>query len=142
MGKFSKERIQKHLQNLSQQIDVLRSFQKEPIEAFKDRKNIYAVYHAFLLAIQNTMDIGGHILASIFKQPFSEYEEITPALAEKKVISKELGRAMKGMAGFRNKLVHNYIEIKPKRVYQYLQEEVDLFIKFSKEIIDFIEKQK
>lgn len=142
MGNFSKERVQKHLQNLAIQIKVLQEFRQQKIEIFEDTKNTYAVYHAFLLAIQNVMDIGGHILASLYKKSYSEYEEIAPLLEKHKIISSAMAKQMKGMAGFRNKLVHDYIEIDPKTVYKYLQTETDLFVKYAQVIIKFINKIK
>lgn len=140
MGKFSKERIQKHLENLAVQIKLLHDFKKEPVEFLGKPKNSYAIYHAFLLAIQNVMDIGGHILASLYKQPYSEYEDIIPLLAKHKVITQNLAQKMKGMAGFRNKLVHDYIEIDAEKVYQYLQKGTEIFIIYSQVIVDFVEK--
>lgn len=138
MTEFSKERIQQHLEHLAKQIDLLKDFQSQSLAMFNDPKQAYAVYHAFLLAIQNVMDIGGHILAAVFRTPFSEYDEIIPKLAEQKVVSRELAQKMTGIAGFRNKLVHDYIEA--KKVQEYLQKEMDQLIAFSQQIIAFIEK--
>lgn len=142
MGKFFRERIKKHLKNLEDNISVLKEFQKEPLLNFEDKKKCYAVFHAFLLAIENIMDIGGHILVSVFKKSYSEYKEIIPSLEEKKVISKEFALKCKGMTEFRNKLVHNYISIDPKLVYKYLQKDVQLFDNFAEYILKFIEKIK
>lgn len=142
MSEFSKERVQKHLQNLAIQIKVLKDWQKQSSDFFSDPKNAYSVYHAFLLAIQNVMDIGGHILASVFNKGYSEYEEIAPLLFEYEVIDQQLAGRMKGLAGFRNKLAHDYIEIDADKVYEYLQNEVDVFIIYSQTIVEFMEKMK
>lgn len=142
MGKFSKEKIYSHLKNLEENISVLKKFQKETVSSFKNKEKCYAVFHAFLLAIENIMDIGGHVLVSVFQKSFSEYKEIIPALEEKKVISKEFAIKCKGMAEFRNKLVHNYISIDPKLVYKYLQKDIQLFEEFAKHILNFIKKIK
>lgn len=142
MGKFSREKIEKHLANLEENIRILKKFQKEPLSSFEDKEKCYAVFHGFLLAIENIMDIGGHISVSVFQKPFNEYREIIPTLEEKKIIPKEFALKCKGMAEFRNKLVHNYINIDPKLVYKYLQKDVQLFEKFAKHILKFIEKIK
>ena len=142
MGKFSRERIEKHLKNLEDNVSVLKEFQKEPLSNFEDKKKCYAVFHAFLLAIENIMDIGGHILVSVFQKSYSEYKEIIPFLKEKKVIPEKFAVQCKGMAEFRNKIVHNYINIDSKLVYKYLQKDIQLFDSFAKYILEFIEKIK
>ncbi len=141
MSKLSKERIQKHLENLVEQISVLKEFQSEKLESFvNDKKKCYAVYHAFLLAVQNVMDIGGHILSAKFNIAYDEYKQIIPELADQKVISQNLAQKCKGIAEFRNKLVHGYLEIKPRIVFDYLKKDVPILETFSKEIVKFLDK--
>lgn len=142
MGKFSKEKIEIHLQNLEENIQVLKALQKEPFSNFQNKEKCYAVFHAFLLAIENIMDIGGHILVSCFKKSFTEYREIIPGLEEYKVIPKKFAKKCEGMAEFRNKLVHNYIKVNSEKVYQYLREDTPLFEKFAEYILKFAEKMK
>lgn len=142
MSKFSKERIQSHLKNLAEQIAVLQELQAEKESVFvADKQKSYAVYHAFLLAIQNIMDIGGHILASVYQVPFDEYKAIIPALARQKAISPGLEKKCHGIAEFRNKLVHGYLEIEPKKVLVYLKKDLPALELFAKEIVKFLEKK-
>ena len=143
MSKFSKERIQKHLESLAEQIAILRELHANITPSFsQDKTKYYAAYHAFFLAIQNMMDIGGHILASVYKIPFDEYKAIIPALAKQKVITRALEQKCRGMAEFRNKLIHGYLAIEPKKVLGYLKKDLPAIEEFARQIVVFIGKQK
>lgn len=45
-----------------------------------------------------------------------------------------------GMAKFRNVLVHNYVDIDARLVYQNWQEHLDDFYRFSEYIKDYLER--
>ena len=47
-----------------------------------------------------------------------------------------------GMAGFRNLLVHEYLNIDPRRVYENWQEHLGDFVKFSEYIIRYLEEKQ
>ena len=88
------------------------------------------------------MDIGGHILASVYKIPFDEYKAIIPALSKQKVITRTLEKQCRGIAEFRNKLVHGYLAIEPKKVFSYLNHDLPAIEEFAKQMVNFLDKQK
>ncbi len=142
MTKFSVEVVEKLLAKLEEATSILKDLQLQPEEAFKrDLIKWYALQHAFLIAIESVLDIGSHILSSVFKVQFDEYREIIPSLSEKGVLPAEFADKFKGMAEFRNKLVHEYPEIAVSRVYRYLQEHPRLFEEFAQYIKTFLAEQ-
>lgn len=140
MAQFSKKRVKEHLKKLGESLQVLNEYQEMPTKVFEQPKECYAVFHAFLVAIQNMMDIGQHILSSLFQTSVTEYKEVIPLLEKNEVISRDLAEKAKGMAEFRNKLVHNYINVDPNIVLGYIKKDLPVFKNFAGEIITFIEK--
>ncbi len=90
-----------------------------------DRQDI--VDRNLQLAIESVLDIGQHIIASSGWEPAEEYADVFEILERHGVMSKELLSRVQGMAGFRNLLVHEYVEIDHGQVFDVLDSDlVDL----------------
>lgn len=59
-------------------------------------------------AIQSCIDMGSHIISDSEWETPSTQAEIFEILASRKVITKALAKKMIQMAGFRNRIVHEY----------------------------------
>lgn len=83
-------------------------------EAFgSDRRNIHSAESCLRRALEALFDIGRHILAKGFGQGISEYKEIAQELKGHGVITPEIAKTMRILAGYRNRMVHFYHEINP-----------------------------
>jgi len=69
------------------------------------------------LASQIVLDVCTHVIAEQGWQSPGSYEEAIRILARHDVIPASLAGRLKGMAGFRNVLVHEYLEIDEHLVY-------------------------
>lgn len=58
-----------------------------------------------------------------------------------KEMEDNLAQQIKPMAGFRNILVHEYLKIDRKRVYEYTSK-IEDFRKFERYILEFLERNK
>ena len=67
-------------------------------------------------------DIGNHIIADESLGIVDSYRDIPTILSEKGIIELEMQEKWIRMIGFRNTLVHEYIEIDRQIVYQVLQD--------------------
>lgn len=74
------------------------------------------------LAIECLLDIGNHIIADRGYAKPSNYAEIFLILRDNQVIPKNLYENLVGMAAFRNVLVHDYLRLDRKRVYEAVKE--------------------
>ena len=84
------------------------------------------------LAIQAVLDVSNHIVADMNLNLPADNKELFELLARRKVLSVRLSRKLAPMAGFRNLLVHEYMEIDRHRVYATLKDDLgdfELFIK-------------
>ena len=101
-----------------------------------------ALEHMLQLSMQIIFDIGAHILAEGFGVNPKTYEDIIVSLGENSVISKEFAASQSDMAKFRNKLVHDYDTINKEKVLIYAHEAPEVFFRFGKAFLDYIDKEK
>jgi uncharacterized protein YutE (UPF0331/DUF86 family) len=101
-----------------------------------------AVERNFQAAIECVLDIGNHMIAEQGFETPDDNEDIIRILGEEGVIPSEFAGGMKGMAGFRNILVHEYTDIDYEVLYHYLVNRLDDFRTFAKHISDYLEKEK
>ena len=102
-------------------------FMKDPL--------VYGNAERYLqLAIQCVLDIGNHIVADMKLNLPSESKDIFEMLANHRIVSKPLSKKLISMAGFRNILVHEYLVIDRRRVYEVLQKDLGDFEKFIKAV--------
>ncbi|MCL5611721.1 MAG: DUF86 domain-containing protein, partial [Chloroflexi bacterium] len=73
------------------------------------------------LAIEATIDIGSHIVSDLGLGQVNWYSDIAAILAEKNYISIDLREKWVRMIGFRNILVHDYLQVDLRIVYDVLQ---------------------
>jgi uncharacterized protein YutE (UPF0331/DUF86 family) len=73
------------------------------------------------MAIETTLDMGGHIVSELGLGEVNWYSDIAAIMEEKGYISVELREKWIRIVGFRNVLVHQYIEVDRKIVYDVLQ---------------------
>lgn len=92
------------------------------------------------IAIECCLDIGNHIISALgFRTP-KDYEDIFQILGEEKIIPREFSQSLRGIGGFRNILVHDYLDVDLSKVYDHLQKLKD-FNRFAQYISEFAQKE-
>lgn len=131
--------IRKRLVVLDEYLEVLRSLQKYSLEEFLDNPEHYGSAERFLqLAIETTLDIGNHIVSSLGLGEVNWYSDVAALLEEKGYITVELREKWIKIIGFRNILIHNYLEVDRKIVFDVLQNRLGDFEQLKKAFIAFI----
>lgn len=116
------EVIRKRIEKLEEYIEILHGLQKYSLQEFLDNPEHYGSTERFLqLAIETTTDIGNHIISSLGLGEVNWYSDIAGIIEEKGYISVELRERWIKMIGFRNILVHDYLEVDRKIVFDVLQ---------------------
>lgn len=77
------------------------------------------------LAIEAILDIGQHIIASSGWEPVEEYADVFTLLHQHGVLSDALFSRVRGMAGFRNLLVHEYATVDHAQVFEILRDHLE-----------------
>lgn len=120
-------------------LDELKPFSTMTEESFlSDRKNPPFVESYLRRALEAIFDIGRHILAKTHGFKELEYKAIARELGLKGVVTKETSDILYMMAGYRNRMVHFYKEIKPEELYRIVTENISDIERFIKEINLFL----
>jgi uncharacterized protein YutE (UPF0331/DUF86 family) len=120
------EVIRKRLNKLDDYISVLERLQRYSLEEFLADPERYGSAERFLhLAIEAVLDMGNHVIADDGLGVVNWYSDIPKILAEKGCLRPELREKWIRMIGFRNTLVHEYIDIDRKIVYEALHHGVE-----------------
>ena len=94
--------------------------------------------HHLRRALEAVLDLGRHIcVKEDFGQP-QDYTEVFDILNSGGVLSKEFTESIRGMAGYRNRLVHMYNQVDKEEIYQILQQRLDDFETFIEEVMNYI----
>lgn len=88
------------------------------------------------------LDIGNHLISRLEYEKPETYQEILLILGKISIIPKEFAKKIAKMAGFRNILIHNYLEINERLVFEYLQNNLSDFEDFNKYIIEYLKRLK
>ncbi len=130
-----RERLQK-LEEVISRLEQVNRIDRATLRAnFRDA---WAAERGLQLGAETIFDIGNHILSAHFGATPKDYEDIIVQLAALGVIGDALRNRLKGMGGFRNILVHDYLRIDPDRVADYLSTAPADFSEFAHEIRNWL----
>lgn len=136
---FRKQVIEERLAFLQETVKELRRHQPVLREDFlKDKVLQWAVEHGLHLLAEAIFDIGNHILVGHFAARAVNYEKVLPALQERGVVSDKMVGHFQKLGGFRNILVHEYLDVDTEKVYERLQYGLDDFDQFRREIVAWL----
>jgi uncharacterized protein YutE (UPF0331/DUF86 family) len=130
------------LQELERYLAQLRNHQGITAEIMEsDLDKAWIVQRGLQLCIQIVLDIGNHLLAET-NEPVNEYADIFPGLARLKIIPEDYALSVKGMAGLRNLLVHEYSELNMEILADAVNNRLDDFNYFAASIMKFLDKEQ
>lgn len=135
--------LEQKLERLKEQIIRLEELKTE-VRSVKDLKKGYlkeaALERLFQITLEAILDIG-RMIVSIENLPRpQDNNEIFTILAKAKVISLDFAKRAYGIGAFRNILVHGYMIIDEKRVFENLQK-LDLFKEYTEFIAKYLKKK-
>jgi len=138
---LSKEVIRERLKHLREILVNLKELETIPQAEFVSTyRNYWLAERGLQLAAETVFDIGNHILSGYFQVAPQDYESVLDFLLEKGVISQDLRDKFKGLGGFRNILVHEYISIDRAKLLHELKDGLDDFETFIEEILHWMKE--
>lgn len=134
--------ITERLEHLRTRVRALKRFQALSLEAYlADFTSQSAVERHFQVAIECCTDIAAHTVAiKGLKRP-NKRRDVFLSLAEGGYLESDYAAVMSDMVGLRNRLVHLYMVIEPKKMYQYLQEDIVHFETFEAFAVALLEQE-
>ena len=117
------EVIRKRLNKLDEYLKILYHLQQYDRDEFLVNPERYGSAERFLhLAIEAIIDMGNHVIADLNLGIVNWYSDIPTILQKQGYISDLMKETWIRMIGFRNTLVHDYVEIDRKIVYEILRD--------------------
>lgn len=133
-----KEVVERRLFKLEQTLRKLKEISTVSWDEYMKDEGIQdRVERNLQIAAQVCIDIGSHVIADREFRPPYGYGDIFTVLQEEGLLPQDLADTMKQIAGFRNVLVHDYLEIDPKIVYASLKK-IDDFKKFAEHVANWL----
>lgn len=133
------ELIAERIRKLREVVRTLRELATDDTAAFlASTKEQWAAERGLQLAAECLFDLGNHLLAARFNAHATTYEDVPERLNTQGVISDELRERLRGLGGFRNLLVRDYLRVDPARVATYLREELGVFDEFADQLERFV----
>jgi uncharacterized protein YutE (UPF0331/DUF86 family) len=122
----------KELDTIISELSRYKSQTEAEIETSLSRR--WTIERGLIAAANLIFDVADHILSGHFGVYPDTYEDSLRLLKEKKVISEELFHKVKGLGGFRNILVHEYLKIDITELRKNLLKSFDISPAYSLEI--------
>lgn len=133
-GEIDAAVVRRHLLALDQALQTLRPHQARSLDEIRsDREKRWVVERGLHLCAQNVLDIATHLAASAGRD-VPDYATALDRLAELSVLPKAFADRFRSMAGFRNVIVHGYLDIDPAVVHRVLNERLDDFAEFARHV--------
>lgn len=134
--------LSSRLDALESYLAELRGFRGGDREEFVREPALHHLAERFLhLACECVLDIAHHVIAGQgYRQP-ANYKETMEVLREEGLVEEDLAERLKGWMGFRNVLVHFYLEIDHGRSYDVIQEELGDLQLFAARMARFLDPE-
>jgi uncharacterized protein YutE (UPF0331/DUF86 family) len=133
------ETIRKRLNKSDQYLSILHKLRRYSFEEFIVDAKRYGSAERFLhLAIESITDMGNHVIAESELGIVNSYSDIPRIMAERGYVSADLKEQWIRMIGFGNTLVHEYVDIDRKIVYDVLQNNIQDVEKLKQSFAQFL----
>lgn len=127
--------IGKRLRKLREYVVLLRRLRGRPREEFIEDPFVIGNVERYLqLAIQVVLDISNHIVADDRLGAVEEYRDAIRLLGQSGYLQPDLAQRLIPMAGLRNILVHDYLDVDRGKIYILLQDCLEDFEQFAIQI--------
>jgi uncharacterized protein YutE (UPF0331/DUF86 family) len=130
-------RLLRLLRAVADDLAVLRSAAAASPEERLNPLWLRGVKYTFVTAIEACIDVAQHICAAEGWGPPQDNADALALLGDHKVIDRQLAAQMRRAAGFRNVLVHEYVEVDDRIVLTMLNDPSDLD-RFSRQIAEWL----
>jgi uncharacterized protein YutE (UPF0331/DUF86 family) len=140
-GQLDKAVVRRHLTALDGALRHLRRHAGKSLAALSSEPDaLWAVERGLQLCAQNSLDVATHLAASGGRD-VADYAAAIDALAALGVLTTDFVARFRAVAGFRNVLVHAYLEVDPARVHAVLNERLDDFEEFARSVQAYVNRQ-
>jgi uncharacterized protein YutE (UPF0331/DUF86 family) len=138
-GQVDTQVVRRHLLAIDDAVRRLRAHQgctEAQLAADGDRR--WAVERGLQLCAQNALDIATHMAAGSGRD-VKDYASAIDSLGDLGVLPAEFAARFRGIAGFRNVIVHGYLGLDVAILHRLLQVGLDDFVTFGRYVDQYLE---
>lgn len=139
-SQINKERVLDRLADLETAYKELARFYEMTSDEFMANKDNFPLASYWLrLAIEAILTIGTHLLSRLPQNgKKKDYTQVILSLGDYEVMPQKFAEKIKGMAGYRNRLVHLYWQVKPDELLKIIKENLNDFKEFDQCIREYL----
>ena len=138
-GEVDVQVIRRHLAAIRESLEVLAARSGVSLEELDtDTELLWVVERGLQLCAQNALDIATHIAASRGRD-VPDYASAIDELGRLGVLDRDFVREFRNVAGFRNVLVHGYLEVDLGLLHALLHDRLGDFESFAVRIEAYLE---
>lgn len=138
LGQPDPEVVRRHLAALREVLANLRRHAGRSAQELRANADLrWAVERGLQLCVQNALDIATH-LAAASGLDAPDYASAIDRLAELSVLPAEFAARLRPIAGFRNVLVHGYLQVDLSVVEEVLKNKLDELEEFARRVESYL----
>jgi uncharacterized protein YutE (UPF0331/DUF86 family) len=121
-------------------LDKLKPISKKSLEEYKSDFYLKSSAERLIqLIVECASDINNHVVIETANRPPEDYSISFVKAAQAGLISYELAEKIKGSAGMRNILVHEYMDIDDERVFNAIPQAIREYKEYINQVEEFVE---
>ncbi len=137
---INKSKIYSSIAEARASLRRLRQLSALSAEEFCSDPDNYAICeHHLRRVIEILLDTGRHIIAKQALGKPKDYTEILDILGQASIIPMGFASEIRGLAGYRNRLVHMYHDVTREELYSVITTRIDTLDDFCKYILQYLE---
>lgn len=138
-GEIDVEVVRRHLAALRASVEVLTARSTVSVDDLEaDTELLWVVERGLQLCAQNALDVATHIAASRGRD-VADYASAIDELGRLGVLDRGFAREFRSIAGFRNVLVHGYLEVDFDVLHRLLSQRLGDFESFAAAVEAYLE---
>ena len=131
-GELDASVVRRHLLALDQALQTLRKHQGRPVDELRsNREERWVVERGLQLCTQNVLDVATHLAATAGRD-VPDYATAIDQLSDLSVLPAGFAARIRPVAGFRNVIVHGYLDVDLEIVHRLLNDRLDDFAEFAR----------
>jgi len=139
MTTLRRDAILNRLDAIRRAVERLRPHQAVSLEAFlADGDEQWVVERGLHLAAEAALDVSNHLAAARRLPAPEDYPQAIDRLADAGILPRDFAARFRRVGGFRDLLVHAYLDIDPRQVHLILTGHLEDFLTFAQHIATFL----
>lgn len=133
---YNETLIAERLAIIQSSVNRLRLLAQMPEDQFvKNEDAIDITENRLRRALEALFDLGRHLVVKSGLGIPQDYRSVIEKLKEAQILPADFAEHIKGMAGYRTRLIYEYNKVTPKELYEILQTRLNDFTSFCKYIV-------